>query len=59
MFLIGNEGNGLKKETSDLANVKIRIPMQGEVESLNAAMATGILIYEANRQRRVQGHKMV
>lgn len=52
MFLIGNEGNGLKKETSDLANVKIQIPMQGEVESLNAAMATGILMYEANRQRR-------
>lgn len=54
MFLIGNEGNGLKKETSDLANVKIRIPMQGKVESLNAAMATGILIYEANRQRRAR-----
>jgi TrmH family RNA methyltransferase len=52
MFLIGNEGNGLKKETSDLANIKIRIPMHGQVESLNAAMATGILIYEANRQRR-------
>ena len=52
IFLIGNEGMGLKKETSDLANVKIQIPMHGKVESLNAAMATGLLIYEANRQRR-------
>lgn len=51
-FLIGNEGNGLTAETAALADVRIRIPMGGKLESLNAAMAAGILMYEANRQRR-------
>ena len=37
-FLIGNEGNGLKKETAAIADQKIRIPMGGQLESLNAAM---------------------
>ena len=51
-FLIGNEGNGLKKETADSATKYIKIPMQGQVESLNAAIATSILMYEAAKQRR-------
>ncbi len=51
-FLIGNEGNGLKKETADAADVYVRIPMEGQVESLNAAIAATVLMYEANRQRR-------
>ena len=51
-FLIGNEGNGLKEETALAANEYIKIPMEGKVESLNAAIATTLLIYEANRQRR-------
>lgn len=51
-FLIGNEGNGLTDEAADLADEYIRIPMAGQVESLNAAMAAGILMYEVNRQRR-------
>lgn len=51
-FLIGNEGNGLTDETAGLADTYIRIPMAGQVESLNAAMAAGILMYEVNRQRR-------
>lgn len=51
-FLIGNEGNGLKKETADSASQYIKIPMQGQVESLNAAIATSILMYEAARQRK-------
>ena len=51
-FLIGNEGNGLRPETAALADARIRIPMAGCVESLNAAMASGILMYEAARQRR-------
>lgn len=52
-FLIGNEGNGLKPETADLATSYIKIPMEGKVESLNAAIATSILMYEASRQRRM------
>ena len=53
-FLIGNEGNGLTDETAALADTYIRIPMGGQLESLNAAMAAGILMYETNRQRRWQ-----
>lgn len=51
-FLIGNEGNGLTEETAALADQNIRIPIEGRLESLNAAMAAGILMYEASRQRR-------
>ncbi len=51
-FLIGNEGNGLKRETADLADAYLRIPMAGKLESLNASVAASILMYEAARQRR-------
>lgn len=51
-FLIGNEGNGLSDEIADLADTYIRIPMEGEVESLNAAVSAALLMYEVNRQRR-------
>ncbi len=53
-FLIGNEGNGLRKETADMADSYIKIPMEGQVESLNAAIATALLIYEAHRQRNIE-----
>ena len=46
-FLIGNEGNGLSQEIASLADTYVRIPMAGQVESLNAAMAAGLLMYEA------------
>ena len=51
-FFIGNEGNGLTDVAAEAADCLIRIPMCGKVESLNAAMASGILMYEAARQRR-------
>lgn len=51
-FLIGNEGNGLKDETACRADAYVKIPMGGKLESLNAALAAGILMYEADRQRR-------
>ncbi len=50
-FLIGNEGNGLTEDITKQADILIRIPMKGEVESLNAAIACTILTYEAVRQR--------
>ena len=46
-FLIGNEGNGLSDEASSLADELIKIPMGGELESLNAAVAAAILMYSA------------
>lgn len=52
-FFIGNEGKGLTEEAAQAADCLIRIPMCGRVESLNAAMASGILMYEAARQRRL------
>ncbi len=51
-FLIGNEGNGLTKETADAASEYVLIPMKGEVESMNAATSSAILTFEASRQRR-------
>lgn len=50
-FAIGNEGNGLTDEMINAADERIKIPMLGKVESLNAANAAGILMYEAFRQK--------
>lgn len=50
-FLIGNEGNGLTEQVSASADALIRIPMQGQVESLNAAISTAVISYEVLRQR--------
>ncbi len=52
-FFIGNEGNGLTEETTERVNKKIKIPMHGQVESLNAAIAGTVLMYEAMRQRSI------
>lgn len=51
-ILIGNEGNGLRKEISNSADIWVRIPMEGKVESLNAAIAASVLMFEVYRQRR-------
>ena len=51
-FMIGNEGNGLRQEVAECADCRIRIPMEGCTESLNAAVAASILRFEAARQRR-------
>ena len=51
-ILIGNEGNGLREEISRSADVWVRIPMEGKVESLNAAIAASVLMFEVYRQRR-------
>ena len=46
VIVIGNEGNGVSKEIQDFADYKVKIPMLGKTESLNASVATGIMIYE-------------
>ena len=51
-FLIGNEGNGLTEKLSSMADTWVKIPMAGKVESLNAAIAASILMFETARQRR-------
>ncbi len=53
-FLIGNEGNGVPEGIAALADGAITIPCPGPVESLNAAIAASVLLYEASRQRSTQ-----
>lgn len=50
-LMIGNEGAGLGEEWLALADARITIPMPGRVESLNAAVAGSLLLFEASRQR--------
>lgn len=50
MIAVGNEGNGVSEEVYDIADIKVKIPMPGEAESLNVAVATSIMIYEKIRQ---------
>ena len=52
-ILIGNEANGLSEEAAELANEKVLIPMAGSVESLNAAVAAALLMYEAFRKQQL------
>ena len=55
-FLIGNEGNGLRKETADSADIYLKIPMEGKLESLNAGVAAALLMYRAAGYNRKNGH---
>lgn len=50
-ILIGNEANGLRPETFAQADETIAIPMEGEMESLNAAVSAALLMYEIRRKR--------
>jgi len=50
-YFIGNEGNGLSASTSEACDVKIRIPMPGKAESLNAASAASIIGYVLMQNR--------
>ncbi len=52
VIVIGNEANGVEKEIQDMADEKVKIPMLGKTESLNASVATGIILYEYVRQKR-------
>ena len=51
VIVIGNEANGVSKEVLEIADRKVKIPMLGKTESLNAAVATGIMIYEYVRNK--------
>ena len=51
IIVIGNEANGVSKEIQDMTDEKIKIPMLGKTESLNASVATGIVLYEYVRQK--------
>ena len=50
-IVIGNEANGVEKKIQNMADEKIKIPMLGKTESLNASVATGVVLYEYVRQK--------
>ena len=52
VIIIGNEANGVKPQIQEMSDEKIKIPMLGKTESLNASVATGIILYEYVRQKR-------
>ena len=58
-FLIGNEGNGLSDEIAECADCYLKIPKEGKVESLNAAVSAALLMYECKRQRGEHNENMV
>lgn len=55
VIVIGNEANGVKKEIQNIGDIKVKIPMIGKTESLNAAVSTGIVLYEYVRQKGLRG----
>lgn len=52
-IIIGNEANGVSQEVMETADKKVKIPMLGKTESLNAAVATGVMLYEYVRQKLI------
>lgn len=58
-LIFGNEGNGVPAPVAALADQAVTVPCPGPVESLNAAVAASVLLYEAARQRREQEIKLL
>jgi 23S rRNA (guanosine2251-2'-O)-methyltransferase len=50
---VGNEGTGLHRLVRERCDLLVRIPTAGHLESLNVSVATGVVLYEALRQRRI------
>ncbi|WP_300348689.1 RNA methyltransferase [Clostridium sp.] len=50
IIAVGNEGNGVSDEVYGISDIKVKIPMPGNAESLNVAVATSVMIYEKIRQ---------
>lgn len=54
VLTVGNEGNGVSEEVFGLADTKVKIPMPGNAESLNVAIATSVIMYEKVRQEQMK-----
>ncbi len=52
-IIMGSEDRGISRELLSLADLKVRIPVTGNIESLNVSVAAGIILYEAGRQRNL------
>jgi 23S rRNA (guanosine2251-2'-O)-methyltransferase len=53
-LVLGSEGDGMRRLTRDTCDLLVKLPLSGTVESLNVAVAAGILLYEVGRQRRAK-----
>jgi len=51
-FVLGSEGQGLGRRVTSLCDVTVNLPMAGKMDSLNVSVSTGVLLYEAVRQRK-------
>ncbi len=54
VIVIGNEANGVEEKIQNIADKKVKIPMLGKTESLNASVATGVILYEYVRQKLIR-----
>ena len=50
-LIVGNEGNGMGRLIREKCDFVLSLPMRGEIDSLNASVAAGIVMYEVSRQR--------
>lgn len=57
-LVIGNEGGGVSRLVKEKCDFAVSIPMQGDIDSLNASVAAGVLAFEAVRQRFVADHRV-
>ncbi|WP_245540426.1 TrmH family RNA methyltransferase [Thermodesulfatator atlanticus] len=55
VIIVGHELEGISATVRELADFTVKIPMYGMVQSLNVSVATGVVLYEAERQRREKG----
>jgi 23S rRNA (guanosine2251-2'-O)-methyltransferase len=56
-LILGSEGRGLHRLVAESCDVLVKIPMYGKIESLNVSVAAGVILFEANRQRRLKDAK--
>lgn len=54
-LIMGSEEDGISPDLMNIADLKVKIPMQGQIESLNVSVSAGVAIYEALRQRTIVG----